>query len=67
MKSLSAFEDLSVEDKAKVVGGLVAVGVGIVGVVVFMYFFAPEYGQRLSESLNSGSSIFTVLGKMMTR
>jgi hypothetical protein len=61
VKSLSTFEDLPAEDKAKVIGGLIMVGVAIVCFVVFIQFFSAEYGHRGSESLKSGSSIFALL------
>jgi len=61
VKSLDAFEDLSVEDKAKVIGGLIAVGVAILGFVVFIQLFGAEYRLRVSEDVKSGSSMFTAM------
>lgn len=55
------FEDLSVEERAMVVGGLIAVGVGFVCLLVFTRFFFGEYSHRFSESFKSGSSIFTIV------
>jgi hypothetical protein len=58
---LGAFRDLSVEDRAKVIGGFIVAGMAIACSLVFIYVFAPEYRNRVSESVKSGSSIFTGL------
>jgi membrane-associated HD superfamily phosphohydrolase len=58
VNSLDTLADMSSEDRAKVIGGLVAVGVAISGFVVFIQLFGAEYSLRLSEDLKYGSSIF---------
>jgi hypothetical protein len=65
MRSLEAFEDLSVEDKAKVIGGLIAVGVATLGFVIFIQLFGAEYSLRVSEDVKSGSSMFTAMSSFI--
>jgi hypothetical protein len=62
---MGAFEDLSVEDKAKVIGGLIAVGVATLGFVIFIQLFGAEYSLRVSEDVKSGSSMFTAMSSFI--
>lgn len=61
MKSLSTFEDLSKEDKAKVIGGFIAVGVAIVGFLAFIQFSDVNHRLYFSENLDSASSLLIAL------
>jgi hypothetical protein len=65
VKSLKEFQDLTLEDRAKVIGGLITVGVGFVAFLVFVYFFAIEDRFHLSERLKSGLSLFHVMPLML--
>jgi membrane protease YdiL (CAAX protease family) len=62
---LKEFEDLSVEDRAKVIGGLIIVGVWLVAVLVFVYFFHVEDQFHILARLNSGLPIFNVMPLML--
>lgn len=58
---MKEFEDLTVEDRAKVIGGLIIVGVWLVAVTVFTYFFYIEDRFRILARLKSGLPIFDAM------
>jgi hypothetical protein len=63
VKTMKELENLSVKERAGVIGGLVMVGVWIVTFLVFIFVVSNYF--HISDRLKSGSSLFSVMPLIM--
>jgi hypothetical protein len=58
MKTMKQLEDLSAEERAAAIGGLITAGVASVSFLVFIFVVLGDF--HISDRLKSGSSLFSV-------